>query len=65
MELKTSMRSYEPPDANCPVWPKPFKCSQDWKDHVPDLVRMVWDTFTPEQRKLLASWAHGLQEEWV
>jgi hypothetical protein len=38
----------------------------DWRNHVPDGVKELWLTFTPQQRKALYQWADDLagREEW-
>lgn len=38
----------------------------EWRNHVPDGVRAIWNTFTPEQRAAIVDWAESLadREEW-
>lgn len=40
--------------------------THDWRNHVPEGVRAIWGTFTPEQRAALVAWADKLasDEEW-
>lgn len=48
-----------------PDWANADKV-HDWRNHVPEAVRAIWETFTPEQREALVSWAEELAsaEEW-
>ena len=38
----------------------------DWRNHVGEEVQKIWDTFTPEQRMVLAAHAaeRASNEEW-
>lgn len=44
-----------------PFWDKAGK-THDWRNHVPDHVREIWDTFTPKQREALEDWASNLAD---
>lgn len=37
-----------------------FRRVHDWRSHVPDEVRLIWHTFSPEQRTALVNWADDL-----
>lgn len=48
-----------------PEWDKAGKV-HDWRNHVPQNVRNLWDTFTIIQLKALYAWAYNLamEERW-
>jgi hypothetical protein len=43
-------------------WDEP-RTSKDWRDYVPNQVRLIWHTFNPKQRFELFLWADGLYED--
>ena len=34
----------------------------DWRNHVPQIIRDLWKTFTAEQKIALMTWAENLAE---
>lgn len=48
-----------------PLWDQSTSI-HDWRNHVPEAVQAIWDTFTQEQRVALVDWAEELAsgEEW-
>lgn len=48
-----------------PEWSKATEI-HDWRNHVPDSVKTMWNSFTLEQRRNLVEWAESLasREEW-
>jgi len=54
-----------PTDFVDPDWENTQMC-HDWKNHVPEDVRVIWNGFTESQKMALSLWARNLadQEEW-
>lgn len=52
-------------EAENPQWDKAGKV-HDWRNHIPDEVREIWETFTVQQRLVLTAWADELagREHW-
>lgn len=48
-----------------PQWERASRV-HDWRNHVGDAVREIWDTFTPYQRMVLAADAddRASSEQW-
>lgn len=48
-----------------PEWAKVGKV-HDWRNHIPENVQTMWETFTLEQRQALVEWGESLasQEHW-
>lgn len=55
----------EPSDWAAPEWDKQWRC-HNWRNHVPDEIAEIWNTFTDVQKKVLASHFQELanREEW-
>ncbi len=51
--------------ARDPKWNRAGRV-HDWRNHVPEHIRAIWDTFTEEQRFALVKWADecASAEEW-
>lgn len=58
-------RDTTPEELSDPEWEKAGRV-HDWRNHVPEAIRAVWEAFTPTQRLLLRDWAEELAqgEEW-
>lgn len=54
-----------PDDYADPEWAEGGRV-HNWRNHVPEVVRTIWHTFTDRQQQLLALWATELasREEW-
>lgn len=52
-------------DVDDPQWSRAGKV-HDWRNHVGPKVKVIWNTFTPEQRMILADDAdeRAGREEW-
>lgn len=53
------------PEIDYPQWQEAGRV-HDWRNHIAEEVRDIWDDFTPEQRLVLANAAYELasNEEW-
>lgn len=52
-------------DIEAPDWANTGKV-HDWKNHVPEEVRIIWSSFTTAQKLALYQWSSSLadNEEW-
>jgi len=54
-----------PSDYLTPNWDE-YRKIHGWRNYISDEIRLAWDTFTPEQKAMLARQAESLasNEEW-
>lgn len=56
----------DPPEYLSPDWTPPTKYVHDWRRYISEPLEAAWQTFTPEQRLMLAENAQRIadNEEW-
>lgn len=56
----------DPPEYLTPDWTPPTKYVHDWRRYISEPLEIAWQSFTPEQRLMLAENAQRIadNEEW-
>ncbi len=55
----------KPADYENPDWTPQWKYVHDWRGYIRDDLRAAWQTFSVEQRRLLAENAQAIADEEV